>query len=211
MSAELGAPIEAMLLMADAPLTAMELAEALDVPTSSVEETLAELTEFYDRTGRGFELRAVAGGWRYYTRAEHAALLSRWVLEGQQSRLSQAALETLAVIAYTQPISRARVSAVRGVNVDGVVKTLLSRDLITESGHDAETGAVLFATTDYFLERMGLASLGDLPPLAPHLPDAGELEFELSQLAHTHEDASGPNDQPAGPPPGDNASGEDDA
>ncbi|HSN43290.1 MAG TPA: SMC-Scp complex subunit ScpB, partial [Propionibacteriaceae bacterium] len=140
-----------------------------------------------------------------------AELLSRWVLEGQQSKLSQAALETLAVIAYTQPISRARVSAVRGVNVDGVVKTLLSRDLISESGHDSETGALLFSTTDYFLERMGLAGLGDLPPLAPHLPDAGELEYELSQLVAPAQAPSEANDQPSGPLPVDNASGEDDA
>ncbi|HNV11149.1 MAG TPA: SMC-Scp complex subunit ScpB [Propionibacteriaceae bacterium] len=207
---DIGAPIEAMLLMADAPLTAMEMAETLDVPTSEVDAALTALQDFYDHTGRGFELRQVAGGWRYYTRVEHATVLSRWVLEGQQSKLSQAALETLAVIAYTQPISRARISVVRGVNVDGVVRTLLARDLITEADHDAETGAQLFVTTDYFLERMGLASLGDLPPLAPHLPNASELEFELSQLAHTPQFASDADDHPADAPSGDNAPGEDD-
>ena len=124
-----------------------------------------------------------AGGWRYYTREEHADLITRYVTEGQQSKLSQAALETLAVVVYTQPISRGRVSAVRGVNVDGVMRTLLARGLIEEAGHDPESGAVLFATTSYFLERMGLKSLDELPPLAPQLPEVEELEAELGQLA----------------------------
>ena len=105
------------------------------------------------------------------------------MLEGQQAKLSQAALETLAVIAYSQPISRGRVSAVRGVNVDGVIRTLLARGLIEEAGHDRDSGAVVFATTSYFLERMGLRSLDELPPLAPHLPEVEELEAELGQLA----------------------------
>jgi segregation and condensation protein B len=152
------------------------------VPESVVAETLTELVAFYEETGRGFELRQVGGGWRYYTREEYADMISRYVVEGQQSKLSQAALETLAVVAYTQPISRARVSAVRGVNVDGVMRTLLSRGLIEEAGHDQESGAVLFATTSYFLERMGLKGLQDLPPLAPQLPEVEELEAELGQL-----------------------------
>ncbi|HEY6813845.1 MAG TPA: SMC-Scp complex subunit ScpB, partial [Propionibacteriaceae bacterium] len=118
-----------------------------------------------------------------YTREEYAELITRYVMEGQQSKLSQAALETLAVVAYTQPISRARVSAVRGVNVDGVMRTLLSRGLIEEVGQDQESGAVLFATTSYFLERMGLKNLDELPPLAPQLPEVDELEAELGQLA----------------------------
>jgi segregation and condensation protein B len=153
------------------------------VPESEVAETLTELVAFYTETGRGFELRQVAGGWRYYTREEYADLITRSVVEGQQSRLSQAALETLAVVAYTQPISRARVSAVRGVNVDGVMRTLVARGLIEEAGHDPESGAVLFTTTSYFLERMGLKTLEDLPPLAPQLPEVEELEAELGQLA----------------------------
>ena len=110
------------------------------MPESVVAEALAELAAFYDETGRGFELRELGGGWRYYTREEHADLISRYVLEGQQAKLSQAALETLAVIAYSQPISRGRVSAVRGVNVDGVIRTLLTRGLIEEAGHDHESG-----------------------------------------------------------------------
>jgi segregation and condensation protein B len=196
-SASVGGALEALLLLAAEPVSEFELAQAVDVPESIVAETLAELVAFYDETGRGFELRQVAGGWRYYTREEHADLITRYVTEGQQSKLSQAALETLAVVVYTQPISRGRVSAVRGVNVDGVMRTLLARGLIEEAGHDPESGAVLFATTSYFLERMGLQSLDELPPLAPQLPEVEELEAELGQLA----DASVRQTEPVPEPP----------
>lgn len=182
-AADISGALEALLLLAEEPRRSDELAAAVRAPEPVVQQALAELVAFYDETGRGFELRQVGGGWRYYTRAEHADLISASVLEGQQARLSQAALETLAVIAYTQPISRGRVAAVRGVNVDGVIRTLLSRGLVEEAGHDPESGAVVFATTSYFLERMGLRSLDDLPALAPHLPDAEVLEAELGQLA----------------------------
>jgi segregation and condensation protein B len=184
-SVNVAGAVEALLLLAAEPVTEFELAQAVGVPESVVAETLTELVAFYTETGRGFDLRQVAGGWRYYTREEYADLITRSVVEGQQSRLSQAALETLAVVAYTQPISRARVSAVRGVNVDGVMRTLLARGLIEEAGHDPESGAVLFTTTSYFLERMGLRTLEDLPPLAPQLPEVEELEAELGQLAGT--------------------------
>ncbi len=184
-SVNVAGALEALLLLAAEPVTEFELAQAVGVPESEVAETLTELVAFYTETGRGFELRQVAGGWRYYTREEYADLITRSVVEGQQSRLSQAALETLAVVAYTQPIARARVSAVRGVNVDGVMRTLLARGLIEEAGHDPESGAVLFTTTSYFLERMGLKTLEDLPPLAPQLPEVEELEAELGQLAGT--------------------------
>ena len=196
-AASVGGALEALLLLAVEPVTEFELAQAVGVPESMVAETLAELVAFYDETGRGFELRQVAGGWRYYTREEHADLITRYVTEGQQSKLSQAALETLAVVVYTQPISRGRVSAVRGVNVDGVMRTLLARGLIEEAGHDPESGAVLFATTSYFLERMGLQSLDELPPLAPQLPEVEELEAELGQLA----DASVRQTEPVSEPP----------
>jgi len=189
--------LEALLLLAAEPVSDFELAQAVGVPESVVSETLAELVAFYDETGRGFELRQVAGGWRYYTREEHADLITRYVTEGQQSKLSQAALETLAVVAYTQPISRGRVSAVRGVNVDGVMRTLLARGLLEEAGHDPESGALLFATTSYFLERMGLQSLDDLPPLAPQLPEVEELEAELNQLA----EAAARHSEPVHEPP----------
>jgi segregation and condensation protein B len=184
-AADISGALEALLLLAEVPRRTDELAAAVGVPEAVVSEALAALVTFYDETGRGFELRQVGGGWRYYTREEHAELIAASVLEGQQSRLSQAALETLAVIAYTQPISRGRVSAVRGVNVDGVIRTLVARGLIEEAGHDADSGAVVFATTSYFLERMGLRSIDDLPALAPHLPDAEVLEAELGQLAAT--------------------------
>jgi segregation and condensation protein B len=188
--AEISGGLEALLLMAVEPMSVTELAQAVEVPESVVAEALAELAAFYSETGRGFELREVGGGWRYYTREAHAGLITRYVLEGQSAKLSQAALETLAVIAYSQPISRARVSAVRGVSVDGVIRTLLARGLIEEAGHDRDSGAVVFATTGHFLERMGLRSLDDLPPLAPHLPEAEELEAELSQLAAASPDGA---------------------
>ncbi|GAB3624812.1 hypothetical protein GCM10027418_28970 [Mariniluteicoccus endophyticus] len=175
--------LEALLLMADEAMAATTLAEATRTPVDRVTAALGRLAAFYDEHRRGFELRHVGGGWRFWTRAEHAALISHWVLDGQQARLSQAALETLSVIAYLQPISRARVSAVRGVNVDGVVRTLVARGLIEEAGHDEQSGAVVFRTTDHFLERMGMSSLGQLPALAPHLPDATDLEAELGRLA----------------------------
>ncbi|MGO4958129.1 SMC-Scp complex subunit ScpB [Luteococcus sp. Sow4_B9] len=177
--------LEALLLMAEEAMPTATLAEAVQAPVDVVELALTNLVDFYDRSERGFELRKVGGGWRYWTRAEHADLISAWVVSGQSNKLSQAALETLSVIAYLQPISRARVSAVRGVNVDGVVRTLLARGLVSEAGTDEQTGATVFSTTDYFLERMGLSSLEELPPLAPHLPDASALEQELSQLAAT--------------------------
>jgi len=179
----LSGAIEALLLMATEPVPAVELAQALSTPVVRVEAALASLVRFYIETRRGFELRHAGGGWRYATRPEFAGVVSAYVLDGQHGRLSQAALETLAVIAYLQPSSRSRISAVRGVNVDGVVRTLLARDLIAESGRDPVSGAVLFTTTPYFLERMGLRSTDDLPPLAPHLPDASTLEAELLAAA----------------------------
>ncbi|HOA87862.1 SMC-Scp complex subunit ScpB [Propioniciclava tarda] len=200
-------PLEALLFMATEPMPTAELAQALDVPKPVVWQALDELRAFYDTSGRGFELREVGTGWRYYTRPEHHDVIARWLLEGQHGRLSQAALETLAVIAYLQPISRSRVSAVRGVNVDGVVRTLVTRELIEETARDPETGAMLFSTTATFLEKMGLTSLDQLPPIAPHLPEASALEAELSglaSLADLGEDAtmtSSPSSPNSAPPP----------
>lgn len=171
----LSATIEAVLLVADEPVADVTLAQVLERPRDEIAATLAALAEDYDASGRGFELREVAGGWRFYTRAECAPIVERFVLDGQQARLTQAALETLAVVAYRQPVSRARVSAVRGVNCDGVMRTLTTRGLIDEAGVDIDSGATLFRTTSYFLERLGLASLDELPPIAPYLPDATEL------------------------------------
>lgn len=178
----ISAGLEALLIMADEPMPVEIMAQALDVATPTVSDALERLAAEYDADGRGFELRHLGGGWRYYTRATQAEVITRYVLEGQSGKLSQAALETLAVVAYLQPISRTRMSAVRAVSVDGVVRTLVARGLIEEAGTDEQTGAVVFRTTDYFCERMGINSLSELPDLAPHLPDAGDLEAELSQL-----------------------------
>lgn len=175
--------LEAVLMVADQPLDEAILATAVGYPVPEVGAALHALAAEYDEQGRGFELRNVAGGWRYYTREEFAVVVEGFVLEGQQARLTQAALETLAVVAYKQPISRARVSAIRGVNVDGVMRTLLTRGLVEEAGQDAETGANLYRTTRYFLERIGVTSLEELPELAPYLPDMDDLEDELSEVA----------------------------
>lgn len=178
----LGAALEALLLLADEPMSVLELAAAVREQAETVEEELRRLSEDYTGQMRGFDLREVAGGWRFYTRAECSPVVERFVLDGQQARLTQASLETLAVIAYRQPITRGRVSAVRGVNVDGVIRTLLSRGLIAEAGTDGESGAHLYVTTSHFLERMGLSSLEELPPLAEHLPDLSDLEDVLGTI-----------------------------
>jgi segregation and condensation protein B len=174
----LRAALEAVLFVSDAPVSVASLASGLDVPEPAVEAALAELATGYDERGAGVELRAVAGGVRLYTRPAVAPSVERFLQDGQRTRLSQAALETLAVIAYRQPVTRSRIAAIRGVNVDGVVRTLLSRGLIVESGTDAETGAGLFRTTELFLERMGMSSLDELPSLAPLLPDLAGLDVD---------------------------------
>ena len=181
--AELRPSLEALLMVADQPLDVPTMATAVGHPADDVAAALAELAEEYTEQGRGFELRNVAGGWRFYTREEYAAVVEGFVLEGQQARLTQAALETLAVVAYKQPVSRARVSAIRGVNVDGVMRTLLTRGLVEEAGQDESSGAHLYRTTGYFLERIGVTSLDELPELAPYLPDMDDLEDELAQMA----------------------------
>ena len=179
----LAAGLEALLLLADEPMSVMALAAATRSTVDEVQATIAELVRQYDEQERGFELREVAGGWRYYTRLECAPLVERFVLDGQQARLTQASLETLAVIAYRQPVSRGRIAAVRGVNVDGVIRTLIARGLIEEAGHDSESNSILYRTTSHFLERLGIASLEDLPPLAEHLPDLADLEDVLDSVA----------------------------
>ena len=183
--AELRPSLEALLMVADQPLDAVTLATAVGYPVEEVTAALQALAAEYTDQGRGFELRNVGGGWRYYTRDEYAAVVEGYVLDGQQARLTQAALETLAVVAYKQPVSRARVSAIRGVNVDGVMRTLLTRGLVEEAGQDHETGANLYRTTGYFLERIGVTSLEELPELAPYLPDMDDLEDELAEMAST--------------------------
>ncbi|MDF5755926.1 SMC-Scp complex subunit ScpB [Spongiactinospora sp. TRM90649] len=167
----LAAALEAILLVVDEPVPEITLAQVLERPTHEIAEALRGLAAEYSAAGRGFDLREVAGGWRYYTRAECAPVVERFVRDGQQTRLTQAALETLSVVAYRQPVSRARISAIRGVNSDGVMRTLVARGLVEEAGTDPESQAVLYRTTSYFLERLGLRDLGELPELAPFLPE----------------------------------------
>jgi len=174
----LAAAIEAVLMVVDEPVTDGVLAQILERPREEVLDTLRSLAEDYRASGKGFELRDVAGGWRFYSAPSCAPYVERFVRDGQQARLTQAALETLAVVAYRQPVSRARVSAVRGVNVEAVMRTLLARGLVEEAGTEPESGAILYRTTSYFLERLGIASLDNLPELAPFLPDLESLEAE---------------------------------
>jgi segregation and condensation protein B len=176
--ADLRPALEAVLMVADQPLDQVSLATAVGYPVAEVLAALEGLAAEYDETGRGFELRNVAGGWRFSTREAFGPVVERFVLEGQQARLTQAARETLAVVAYKQPVSRSRVSAIRGVNVDGVMRTLVSRGLVEEAGTDAETGAHLYRTTSYFLERIGVNSLDQLPELAPFVPDMDDMDLE---------------------------------
>ncbi|MFE1029850.1 SMC-Scp complex subunit ScpB [Streptomyces sp. NPDC058818] len=175
---ELKPALEAVLMVVDEPATEEHLARILQRPRRQIADALRELADEYTVQGRGFELRLIAGGWRFYSRPEYAAAVEGFVLDGQHARLTQAALETLAVVAYRQPVSRGRVSAVRGVNCDGVMRTLLQRGLVEEAGTEPETGAILYVTTNYFLERMGLRGLDELPELAPFLPEAAAIEAE---------------------------------
>jgi segregation and condensation protein B len=176
----LRAGLEAILLVVDEPVQVVTLAQILERPRDEVTAALRMLAAEYTMQGRGFELREVAGGWRFYTRDVCAPLVERFVTDGQQARLTQAALETLAVVAYRQPVSRARVSAIRGVNSDGVFRTLKLRGLIEEAGQEPESQAYLYRTTRYFLERLGLNSLEELPDLAPYLPDDVEGIEEIT-------------------------------
>lgn len=170
--------LEALLLVADEPLSVVALATATDRPVREVREAIAELIADYNGEGggprRGFELREIAGGYRYYVRESLDAVVSSFVDQNSPQRLSQAALETLAVIAYRQPVSRGAIASIRAVNVDSVVRTLVSRGLITETGHDPETGAVLYGTGDALLGHLGIASIDELPPIAPFLDDPNE-------------------------------------
>jgi segregation and condensation protein B len=188
--AELRAALEAILMVVDEPVADVTLAQVVERPRGEVREALLDLAAGYDSDGRGFELREVAGGWRYYTRPEHAAVVERFVLDGQQARLTQAALETLAVVAYRQPVPRARIAAIRGVNVDGVVRTLVNRGLIEEAGTEPDSQALLYRTTPLFLERIGVTSVEELPSLAPFLPDLESFEAEIGSSSSLGLDAS---------------------
>jgi len=172
---ELRGGLEALLFVMDDPVDPETLAAALRCPESQVRTGLAELAAGYDERRAGITLRQVGEGWRLYTREQHAEVVERYLVDGARSKLTQAALETLAVIAYRQPVTRARVSAIRGVGVDGVMRTLLARGLVQEVGTDPDSGGGLYATTELFLERLGLTGLDELPELAPLLPEASAV------------------------------------
>jgi segregation and condensation protein B len=174
---ELRGALEAILLVVDEPVPEIVLAQIVEQPTERVVAALEAVAAGYTEAGHGFELRRAAGGWRLYTRPRYATYVERFVLDGQRVRLTQAALETLAVVAYRQPVTRSRISAIRGVNCDGVIRTLTSRGLVEECGTEPESGAYLYRTTTLFLEKLGLDSVAELPPLAPFLPD------ELDEIA----------------------------
>jgi segregation and condensation protein B len=173
---ELEAVLESLLLVVDSPAEEELLATVTGVSEPRVVEVLRRMADQYTEGQRGIDLRRVGGGWRFYTRDRFAPYVEKLLLDGQRARLTRAALETLAVIAYRQPVTRQRVAAVRGVNVDGVIRTLLARGLIEETGTDSDTGGFLFRTTELFLERIGLSSLDDLPPIAPLLPEVDSID-----------------------------------
>lgn len=170
--------LEAILMVTDAPISIIALATALEQPVNLVRDTVNAICDEYDEQKRGFELREVGGGWRIYVRADFDWAIKMFIANENPTKLSQAALETLAVIAYKQPISRGQVASIRAVNVDSVVRTLLSRGLITELYTDSETGAINYGTTDLMLELLGINSLDELPPVSPHLPDANS-DFDV--------------------------------
>lgn len=178
MDAPLTEKLEAILLILDEPLGLVALAAAVSAPVAAVRQALETLVDDYDGRGhgprRGFELREVGGGWRLYVREDHDGLVAEFVGGQAPARLSQAALETLAVIAYKQPITRGQVASIRAVNVDSVVRTLLARGLITELFADAETGAINYGTTDALLEHLGINGLDELPPISPLLDDGAD-------------------------------------
>jgi segregation and condensation protein B len=180
---ELGAVLEALLLVVDTPVTVDALSTAVDQPANRVAAKLRLMADEFTARESGIDLREAGGGWRMYTRSRYAPFVERLLLDGTRSKLTRAALETLAVVAYRQPVSRVRVSAVRGVNCDAVMRTLLARGLITESGTDSDTGATTFATTELFLERLGLSTLADLPDIAPLLPDIDNIDDITESLA----------------------------
>jgi len=168
--------LESVLLVVDSPIDEKQLAGVLEQPVRRVTRALRALAARYTESGSGVDLRRIGDGWRFYTRDRFAPFVEKLLLDGQRAKLTRAALETLAVIAYRQPVTRARVAAVRGVNVDGVIRTLVARGLIAEAGADPDTGGILYRTTELFLERLGLSSLDDLPPIAPLLPEVDAID-----------------------------------
>ncbi|MHA2788919.1 SMC-Scp complex subunit ScpB [Corynebacterium sp. S7] len=176
MISQLRSQIESILLVIDTPTTVSTLAAALDAEEGVVDKHLRDIATELTSRGSGIDLRETEEGWRLYTRPENAAAVEKFLLDGTQSRLSRAAMETLAVVAYRQPVTRAQVAGVRGVNVDGVMRTLTLRGLISEVEPDESTGAHKYVTTELFLELLGIDSLERLPDLAPLLPDIDSID-----------------------------------
>jgi segregation and condensation protein B len=172
----LEAALEALLLIVDSPAGEELLAETVGQPKARIVVALRTMAQKFTDRSSGIDLRRVGEGWRFYTRDVYAPFVEKLLLDGQRSKLTRAALESLAVIAYRQPVTRSRVAAVRGVNVDGVIRTLLARGLIEEMGTDPETTGTLYVTTELFLERLGLSSLNDLPAIAPLLPEVDTID-----------------------------------
>ncbi|MGO1591098.1 MAG: SMC-Scp complex subunit ScpB [Ancrocorticia sp.] len=179
------AAIEALLLVANQPIPIEDIARATGLNMAQVRHLLEELTDEYSgRNGgreHGFQLREIAGGFRLYTNPEYSDVVTEFVVADAGSKLSGPALETLAIIAYRQPVTRAQIAAIRGVNVDSVVRTLLTRGLVSETGAST-TGATMYGTTQYFLESMGINSLEELAPLAPYLPEVSEMDEVVKEL-----------------------------
>jgi segregation and condensation protein B len=182
--AELAAQLEALLVVSEGPLAVGTIVEATGVDEQRVDRTLARLDTQYRDDGRGFRIRRTATGWALYAAEEHHEVIRRAVVDQQPARLSAAALETLAVVAYRQPVTRGQVAAIRGVGVDAVMRTLLTRGLVDEQGADPSTGAILYRTTDEFLERLGIRSLVELPDLGPYMPDV-ESSHDSEDLPST--------------------------
>jgi len=174
--AELEAALESLLLVVDSPASEELLAETVEQPVARVAVALRTMSAAFTERSSGIDLRRVGEGWRFYTRDTYAPFVEKMLLDGQRSKLTRAALESLAVIAYRQPVTRARIAAVRGVNVDGVIRTLVARGLIEDVGTDSDTGGTLYVTTELFLERLGLSSLTDLPAIAPLLPEVDTID-----------------------------------
>lgn len=180
-SPSLKSAIEAILLVVDEPVSVLTIAQVTNTPEIEVVKELKQLQKEFEQRNGGITLREVAGGWRFYTNEHSAEVVERFLKDGMTARLTQASLETLAVIAYKQPVSRGRIAAIRGVNVDGVVRTLLNRGLIEESGSETDSQAILYKTTPYFLERLGIASLDELPPVADYLPNMSALDSLIDE------------------------------
>ncbi len=169
--------IEAIVLVAVEPVPSEQLAQLLEQPILVIDRLCAELAARYDEAGHGFQLVKVAGGYRYQTQADLSPYVERFLLDGQRARMSGAALETLAIVAYKQPLSRAQIASIRGVDPDAVLRTLQARGYVTEIGRDSGPGqAVLFGTTATFLEKLGINALSDLPPIGEFVPGADVVE-----------------------------------